>query len=436
MAINKQVLIYFVVLFAAIYQDFPLYNLIGEIGRSPIFLMAPLMLVYIFSNKRIGISIYAQHYIKYLLYLFLISLIFLVISYIHNDSFEVLDENIIVKTIKMSIYPIIILILYQFVYSYINNNFNNIRNLFTATYLIQLFLTGYITLEIYFLKKVTIFLPFLHSLPNKYWRVRLLTPEESWTGTILILFIFMPVFLVNYVKATKFFKTTTYIMSMYLFFSYVLVSESKGFLLLALLSILPLTFAYIKKNKYLRGLLYGLIIIFVIVGIFVGITLKEIILDQLTTSGTFGTRLSSVFTSVVVFGMSIIGVGWSGFVNYYPQVLEYILEHGYFDQFNLQEIRSYLSTTKALSTKSEFFDQLMYGGVFYLYFFYQFFIKRYLQLSKKQNLDVYFLRIPLAFMIMAGIVYITFHVKYELWFFLAMLDVFQQRLKTKEPDAA
>src|SRR5690606_7584281 len=118
MTLNKQVIIYLIVIFSAIYQDFPLHNLVGEIGRSPIVLLVPFMLVYIISNKTITFSNYAVHYLKYLLYSFLISGVFLVVSYIHYVTLVVLDENIIIKTLKMSVYPMVIFILYQFFYLY------------------------------------------------------------------------------------------------------------------------------------------------------------------------------------------------------------------------------------------------------------------------------------------------------------------------------
>ena len=432
MTLNKQVVIYIIILFAAIYQDFPLYNYIGEIGRSPIILLTPFMLAYIFSNKNIIVSKYVEAFIKFLLYCFLMSIVFIAVTFIHYESFVILDENIILKTLKMSVYPLVILTTYQFFYSYLSNNFNKLKNLFSAVYLVQLFLVCFITLEINYLKSPNIFLSILHTLHKKYWRVRLLTPEESWTGTILVIFMFLPIFLVHYLKIKGFWRWAVYAQSAYLFFSYSLVSESKGFLLLVLISVLPLTLAYLKQNKRLRNIFILTLIVLTIVGGFLGYVLREIIIEQITTSGTFGTRFSSIIASLLVFILCPIGVGWSGFVTYYPQVLEYILESSIVDQFNLQEIRTYLSTTKALSTKTAFFDELMYGGVFFLIFFYQFFIKRYLNLDKIKDLDFYFLKIPLAFAIMAGVVYITYHVKYDVWIFLALTNVFESKYKLQQ----
>ena len=49
-----------------------------------------------------------------------------------------------------------------------------------------------------------------------------------------------------------------------------------------------------------------------------------------------------------------------------------------------------------------------------------------------KNIDFYFLRIPIAFAIMAGIVYITYHVKYDVWVFLAIADVFEKKYNSNK----
>ncbi|MDO4728331.1 MAG: hypothetical protein Q4B43_04915 [Bacteroidota bacterium] len=424
MAINKQVILYFIIIFCAIYQDSPLFNLLGEIGRSPIVILCPLMLLYLMSHKNLTISKYTTYFVKYILYLFLITVIFLVVAVYHNDSVEILGENIIVKTFKMMMYPLVALIFYTFIFRYVSNHISTIHNLFSAIFYMQLFLCLFITLEIYFLKSSTVFLPQLHSTPEKFWRVRLLTYEESWVGTVLVLFIFFPLFLVYHLKIKGFIRFISILCSTYMLLSYAVVSESKGFLFLCLLSIFPLFLSYVRKNKYLKNIFFAVIILILAFSIFLIANLQEIVNDQLTTSITFGTRFSTIFSSIALFLLCPIGVGWSGFVNYFPQMLEFVLDSSLFDSFNLQEVKGYLSTTKALSTKTEFFDNLLYGGIFFIIFFYKFFIRKYIEISKIPDTYFYFIRIPIAFMIMAGIIYVTFHVKYDVWLLLALADVF------------
>lgn len=425
MEIKKQVfpiLFFLMILFFATYQDFPLVNNFGEIARSPIVFVAPFMLVYILSHKKIVISKYLSYWIGYILYLFVLSIACLYLVKIINGSIYVFYENLAIKTLKMLVYPIVGIIFYQFIYVLLKQFKNPVYVVFHALLLLQLFTICWLVLEIYYLKKPIEFLSFIHAKPEKYWRVRLWTMEESWTGTILILLTFFPMYFLYKLKLFRWKKALSIFASVVIFISYVAVSESKGFLVLVLVCVLPLIFQFINKHKYLRNISF--IFAGVILALFavVVINLRDVIFDQFNNSITFGTRFTSIYAAIDVFLHSFIGVGYSGFVYFYPQSIETAMNSGMFDAFNLQEIKAYLSTTKALSTKSELFDNLIYGGVIYLYFFYKFFIQRYNELSKIAKQELYFLRIPLLFIILAGIVYITYNIKYEVWLFLAFLD--------------
>lgn len=429
MEIKKQIvpiLFFLMILFLATYQDFPLMNNFGEIARSPIVFLSPFMLVYILSHKKVIFSKYLSYWISYIIYLFFLSMACLYLIKLINGSLDVFYENLAVKTLKMLVYPIVGIVFYQFIYVVLKQFKHPLYVVFHALLLLQLFTICWLSLEIYFLKKPVEFLSFIHAQPGKYWRVRLWTLEESWTGTILILLTFFPIFFLYKLKLFKWKRVLTIFASLAIFISYVLVSESKGFLVLVMICVLPLAFQFIKKHKYLRKIsfiLAGVILALFVVAV---INLRDVMFDQFNNSITFGTRFTSIYAAVDVFLHSFIGVGYSGFVNFYPQAIEAAMNSGVFDQFNLQEIKAYLSTTKALSTKSEFFDNLIFGGVVYLYFFYKFFIQRYNDLLKIVKQEIYFLKIPLLFIILAGIIYITYHIKYEVWLFLAFLDFMKE----------
>lgn len=437
MEIKKQIvpiLFFLMILFLATYQDSPLMNNFGEIARSPVVFFSPFMLIYILSHKKIIFSKYLSYWISYLIYLFFLSMACLYLIKMLNGSLEVFYENLLIKTLKMLVYPIVGIVFYQFIYVVLKQLKNPLYVVFHALLLLQLFTIVWLIFEIYFLKKPISFMSFIHANPIKYWRVRLWTLEESWTGTILILLTFFPVYFLYKLNLYRWKRALTITASVIIFISYVIVSESKGFLVLVMICVLPLAFQFIKKHKYLRRIsfiLAGLILTLFVVAI---INLRDVMFDQFNNSITFGTRFTSIYAAVDVFLHSYIGVGYSGFVYFYPQSIETAMNSGVFDGFNLQEIKAYLSTTKALSTKSEFFDNLIFGGIVYLYFFYKFFIQRYYNLSKIAKQETYFLRIPLLFIILAGIIYITYHIKYEVWLFLAFLDFVQEYYyKNAEP---
>lgn len=419
----------------AIYQDFPLVNVFGEIARSPIVFIALPILVYLVLQSKVVLSRYTQYYLLYVAYLILISLIFLPIVYFQNKSVLVLNENLVIKSIKLLVYPTVILIFYQFILTFFNRSKDSFDSFFKALFLIQIFLAIYLFFEVLFLKKDVLFASFLHSDNLKYYRVRLLTHEESWIGTVLTFFVFVPVFLVNYLKKEKALKQKVYLISSFIFLYYTLFSESKGFLLLVVVSILPMSIKYLFNNGKIRKSLVISIPVLLAIVFFVLFILKQNIEEQFNTSITFGTRFTSYLAALKVFIEHPFGVGWGGFVYYYPEAIRDIINSSWVSTLNLQEVKGYLKTTEALSTKTDFFDSLVYGGIASIYFYFHFFIKRYFYFSKSTNSNLFFIKVPLVFSILAGFIYITYYIKYEVWLLMAFLDALQSRMSNNESKA-
>lgn len=431
MKIKIKTLLFFVVLLLALYQDFPLVNIFGEIARSPLIFLTLPMLIYILMHQKLILSKYTRYFMYYILYALIISLIFIPIVYYLNGSFLIIKENIILKAIKLFVYPLSILIFYQFVYMLFSSGKNSFDYFFNALFTLQILLAVYLFFEVIFLKKETIFASFLHSDNLKYYRVRLLTLEESWIGTVLTIFIFIPIFLANYLKKPKKLKQKIYALSTFIFLYYTFFSESKGYLLLIVISVLPMAIQYMYSHNKLKKVLFVGSPIILIIAVFVIVILQKNIDDQLHTSITFGTRLTSYLASLKVFITHPFGVGWSGFIYYYPEAIRDIINTSWVSTLNLQEIKGYLTTTKALSTKTDFFDNLMYGGIGFIVFFYNFFIKRYFFFSKFRDTNFFFIKAPLLFCILAGLIYITFYIKYDVWFLMAFLDALQSQINNK-----
>src|SRR6218665_2915157 len=171
MKIKVKTILFFIVLLMALYQDFPLVNIFGEIARSPIIFLTVPMLLYILIHQKLIVSKYVRYFIYYILYLLLISLIFLPIVYYSNGSFLIIKENIILKAIKLFVYPVSILIFYQFVYMLFKTGKSSFESFFNALFSLQVLLVVYLFFEVIYLKRETIFASFLHSDNLKYYRV-------------------------------------------------------------------------------------------------------------------------------------------------------------------------------------------------------------------------------------------------------------------------
>ncbi len=421
-------LILFFVLLMAVYQDFPFVNYFGEIARSPIVFLTPFLVLYLFSEKKITLTDYTKNYGTYILYLVLVSLIYTTYILFKNKSIYVYDQNILVKNIKMVIYPLCSLVFYQFIYTFLKRT-SDLTQCFRVILGIQWFLIVFLWFETQVYKTTEIFLPFLHANPEKYWRVRLLTVESSWSGSVVVIFTFLPIFLSEYLKRKTKEKFLVYCTSAFFFFYYTIHSESKGYLFLVLVSLLPMLIGFMYSKKTLR---YILLFSLIPIGFFLSkvyTSLHQEILSQLQTSVTFGTRFTGYLTSIKTFVFNPFGIGLGPYVEIYTQQANKILQTDFMQQFNLGEIKEYLQASKNLSSKTYFFDQLVFGGIPFLLFYYLFFIKRIKRIKKIAN--SYLLRIVLIYTLLASVFYLTFHIKYEIWFFLAFIDYFEKNEHTK-----
>ncbi len=428
-----KVVIIFIVLLASIYQDFPLVNVFGELARTPIVFLSIPMGIYLLFCGKIYISRYNSYLIMYLAYLVLISFFYISYVIIHTDEVTFLGENLIVKAIKMAVYPLVIIVYYQFIYTWLSKGEDTFTALLYAMIGLEFFIAVFLVIESLY-NGSGYFLMAIHASKDSYWRLRLLTYEESWIGSIITILIFVPLFLVNYLNQPKKLKVFVYCLSSFILIYYTYKSESKGYLLLILISVLPLVLKKLYDNKETRKLLYFAVPVFLIAGGAVYISLAEIVAKHWHTSGTFGTRFGSYMASFNIFMYNPLGVGLGSFIYYFANAITDILRSEMFSGLVLAEIMGYRSTTTALSTKTYFFDHLIMGGIGFLFFFYHFFIKRYLFFARSKRQDILFIIIPLVFVIMGGVVYFTYDIKYEVWFLLAFADVLQKKLMTKEDD--
>lgn len=423
-----KIIVLFLILLAAVYQDFPMVNYFGEIAKSPIVFLTPFFLFYVFKERKMPLTNYVKTYVVYLLYIAFISLIYTIYLIVKNKSFYVFDENLLIKNIKMFFYPLCSLIFYQFIYVFLKRT-SNLYYAFQAVFYLQILLVLLLIFEVNVYKTKEIFLPFLHSSSEKYWRIRLLTFESSWSGSVVVIFTFLPIFLAEYLQVSKNKRLAVYILSVFFFFYYTLHCESKGYLFLVLISLLPMLIRYVYANKRLRYVLFILLIPIVITFVFVYNSLKEEVISQLYSSITFGTRFTGYSAALKTFLFNPFGVGFAPYIEIYTHSILDVVSSDFMQQFNLLEVKQYLESPKFLSSKTYFFDHLIYGGIPFLVFFYLFFIRRLNYLSRFKN--IYLLIIVLVYIILASIFYLTFHIKYEIWFFLAFLDYFEKHeLKT------
>lgn len=426
-----KIAVIFIVFMASIYQDFPLVNMLGELARTPVVFLSIPMGIYLLFSDKIYISKYNIYLILYLIYLGFISVFYLSFLILKEDTVMFLHENIIVKAVKMAVYPVVIIVYYQFIYTWLSTGKDKFSALLYALIAAEIILTGYLVVESLNLHS-GYFMTALHATKEGYWRIRLFTYEESWIGSVLTIIIFIPVFLVNYLKKPQKLRLFVYCLSGFLLVYYTVVSQSKGYLMLIVISVMPVVIKKLYENEKTRRLLLVAIPVLLIAGLAVFVSLADIIARNWYTSGSFGTRFGSYAASLSIFIHNPAGVGLGSFIYYFSNAITDILRSDMFSGLVMSEIMGYRATTEALSTKTYFFDNLILGGIGFLFFFYHFFIKRLLFFSRINSLNIVFVSMPLMFVILGGIAYFTYDIKYDVWFILAFADVLQKRLMTGE----
>jgi hypothetical protein len=358
-----------------------------------------------------------------MLYLLIVSTVFLIYLYATTNTLSILGENVLVKSIKMFMYPFTAFVFYLFIENFLRNKTKNIHILAKQTYFIQIILIIVLILEnAQNVDGITVFQS-LHSNPGKYWRIRLLTMEASWSGTIVMVFSLLPIYFAskNILKSKK---TLIYSTSLLFLLFYTAVNDSKGFTLLLMITLIPslISLAGKSSSKNVWYLLF--IICFILLSFYVRPAVSQVF-EKLYVSQTFGTRLTSYLAALYHFLIHPFGVGLGPYLLYYTESIKTILETGLFNELNLREISSYTNSSHALSTKTYFFDQLTFGGIGFLWFFINFFLLRLKRL--KRGFTNYILKIALIFVLLSGMTFVNFGIKYEVWLLLAIASFVESK---------
>lgn len=238
-----------------VWQDFYLITSVGKIGSTPLFVLMPFLVCfefYLMGTKKNWLKIGGDIALFFvtLLVLYLIISFFYILFFTLKGELNFLGENIIVKTIKQSFYYLFLILLVRNL-DYVLNRINSKETISDIAYYVLLIVFIILIGEIYQLNKTWVWpnkpnaWSGLHSnLRDVYWRVRLLTPEASFTGPIVVVFSVLSLLFTKskwrYVIVTSFFLL------------YFFNTGSKGFLMSFLLALLLMILLKVK-TRYIFG---------------------------------------------------------------------------------------------------------------------------------------------------------------------------------------
>lgn len=429
MAIIKKIFLFIYltfILLLTIYQDLPLVNYIGEIGRTPMVLLFPIFLLteifYLVKKRKLVYSKFHYYFVLYFLAVCFISLVYSLFAFI-SGNYSFLGENILVKSIKGLIYLLLIILYIRhlfFIFLLIKNE----KIVYISLMTVLLFIYTYMIYEINSLPYT--FLS-LHSVDEPYWRVRLLTPESSYTGTIVVVLSTLVLYLTRSLKS-KISRIISYFMTNILFIFYVIVTGSKGFLLVMLITLFILFIKFINIKSYKSFVYFTLSLLLVTTSAyFYSEKILSMLYSDLQNYTSTITRLGTILISLISLVNNPLGVGTGGYLFSFSTYMDnaiLILNKTFATFFsignlNTEELLSYLNTEKNLGVKSGFFQWLIYGGILTIVFFY-WIIKYLYKISKHSNVLI----TGLIFIFLAIVIYVPLELKYEIWFFIAFLDTF------------
>ncbi len=362
---NKEARIYhigiiFLILLSTCYQDFFLFNYFSAIGRTPLILMFPFLIYY--GIKKIAVNSYwkeIDNVFKYLLIAYFISsfINLLIWFFLGEHLMSYIGENVIVKVIKYVVYYIQLYLIYRSLsyLLFLVDNRKIIANIFFVLLIIHL---GILVIESLTLPNA---FTFLHIQPL-YYRIRLLTPESSYTGAVLVLIVCSLLMTTE----SKIHRITALVFLGYFF----ITSGSKMFLIAFPLSFL-LSTIIVNKVNIVKSLLISSIVIIPFTIFALPILVSSFTNDIENYSSTI-TRTSAFLSGLKLGIMYPYGTG--GFYYYYllqelPSITSFVT--GIFGGGKLSELQSWGAyDDNNIAAGSTFAEWVMIVGPFgaYLYF--------------------------------------------------------------------
>lgn len=405
--------IYFALIFSSIFQDFFLVNYIGEFGRSiTAIVVIPIFIIYsVVLRKKIYINKYIKMLVGLAIYLLFINILAL-FKYLVIDvgSINLLDENVVIQTVKGYIYFLNIVIFMLLLYN-LQKNLTE-EQVFKPFVFTFLFLFLILIIE---LRSIPDALPLLHN-NFPYYRVRLTTMESSSTSSIIVIFFAATYYYYKNIKNNKMMSISSFI----IFCIFVVNSSSKGFVLNILITLFIMIFIDGNlKKKIISILVLG-------ITIYIGIPfIKENMMNDLQYYTSIVTRGYTVAIGILFILVKPLGVGNALYLVEYPKLLDkyiHIFNNINF-KFNLSEIYTFInaSSSKNIAAKSGFIQYGLYWGLVGSVVMLIFIIKVYKSLFKYKNHKFSIIKFAYVNTILLIITVIGFDIKYEIWILFSLV---------------
>ena len=411
-----------------VYQDFPLVNRIGEIGRSPVILLLPWFLLceiaMLAKYKKVTRATKLQKYLlAFILYLSFVSLAYVLFQFLQG-SYSFGSENLLVKAAKVLIYFVLILLYIrhmQLVFSKVKSG----KTLYVCFFAVVTLLLAIMIVELIAIPNA---FASLHSGSHPYWRVRLLTSESSTTGSVIVVYGAILAYLSRCLNGAAKTLSFAYVAGFFLF--YTSVTGSKGFLVVCLLTLIVtmIKFLDFRKKKNFLLLLAGATAAYGFIASFSDSVIGSFSNDIENYTSSY-TRMGTILIALATVAHHPFGVGTGAYLTYFDRYMDEaigMMSRFYYDamgisQINAGELLRYSDTAKNLGVKSGFFQWVMFGGIISVVFFCL--LARNLIVKAKSSSILF----PALIFVLLTLLFVALEIKYEIWLLFAFISFYAGR---------
>jgi hypothetical protein len=233
------------------------------------------------------------------------------------------------------------------------------------------------------------------------------------------------VYLTRYLSGFAKTLSIAYVSGFFLF--YLLVTGSKGFLIVSLLTLVVtmIKFLDFRKKKNFILLFSVVVAMYFFVAHFSAGVVSSFSNDLENYTSSY-TRMGTIIISLATVLHNPLGVGTGAYLMYFDKYVNdsiNLMSQFYYRTFGIAQINAgellqYSNSDENLGVKSGFFQWVMFGGIFSVAFFYL--MARNL-IAKVKSSSILFL--ALVF-ILLSLLFVALEIKYEVWLLFAFISFF------------
>ena len=356
-------ILYFMLVVFSVYQDSLLYKYFSDIGFSPIYIGGLFLIIFIcIKYKTLKIPKEIRYLYILLIWIGLISIFYCIGYVILQKSIYIGQVNILQKSFNIMLTWFCLINVPTVLYN-ISNDFSE-KQVFFPFQIGYLFMMIFSMLE---LKSSPYAFEFLHETAIfPYWRIRLLTTESSYTTLPVCFFFVLSLYYSKYIINNK----LLIYLNISLFIYFISITGAKS--MAGLLGCIFILWYFYNVRNFKKKLVKVIVPVTIIMGLVLIIYLDDFILrigsdlSSSQTSGTYATRLYTLFVSFIQGIKNPLGCG-STYLYYFQQNLKeyfYILKNSSFD-LGLNELIGFISseTGKSVTVKSGLGQYNLYWGI-------------------------------------------------------------------------